>query len=82
MDAWYDYPQGAKGVTVDPFHRGDPKDALFVVRGGAWWMAEFTGGCSSIWRGFNHSSPANGYRGFRLVLGPRVDLVPPHPEKK
>jgi hypothetical protein len=70
LDAWYDYPKGKKEVTVDPFQIGRPdKDTRFVVRGGAWWMG--ADGCSSHWRSLNHNN-ANGFRGFRIVLGPEI----------
>jgi formylglycine-generating enzyme required for sulfatase activity/Spy/CpxP family protein refolding chaperone len=68
MDAWYDYPKYSGTPTVDPFHPGDPTKDAFVVRGGAWWAPLDM--CRSCWRDRNHCEPANGYRGFRLVLGP------------
>ena len=71
LDAWYEYPRNAKDVSVDPFHPGRPETSEFIIRGGAWWMGE--GECTSFWRERNHSSPAAGYRGFRMVLGPRMD---------
>ncbi len=36
FDAWYDYPKGEKGVTIDPVKIGQPDKDKFVVRGGAW----------------------------------------------
>jgi formylglycine-generating enzyme required for sulfatase activity len=72
FDAWYDYPKGEKGVTVDPFKIGKPDKATFVVRGGAWWsIPQF---CTSHWRYLNHNNP-NGFRGFRIVLGPAINSV-------
>ena len=69
FDAWYDYPKGAKEVTVDPFKIGQPDKDTFVVRGGAWWsIPQF---CTSHWRDLNHNNP-NGFRGFRIVLGPKL----------
>jgi formylglycine-generating enzyme required for sulfatase activity len=67
FDAWYDYPKGANEVTVDPFKIGQPDKDTFVVRGGAWWSIRDI--CTSHWRFQNHNSP-NGFRGFRIVLGP------------
>jgi serine/threonine protein kinase/formylglycine-generating enzyme required for sulfatase activity len=70
FDAWYEYPKGEKDVTVDPFNIGQPgKNTTFVVRGGAWWLP--ADACTSHWRGRNHKDP-NGFRGFRIVLGPEI----------
>jgi formylglycine-generating enzyme required for sulfatase activity len=69
-DAWYDYPQGAKDVAVDPFKVGDPEKDTFVVRGGAWWSSPEL--CASHWRSKNYNNP-NGFRGFRIVLGPAIN---------
>ena len=67
FDAWYDYPKGENDVTVDPFKIGEPDKDTFVVRGGAWWSVPHM--CASHWRFLNHNNP-NGFRGFRIVLGP------------
>ncbi len=69
LDAWYDYPKGKKEVTVDPFKIGQPDKDTFVVRGGAWWI--HANACASHWRYSNHNNP-NGFRGFRIVLGPEI----------
>jgi formylglycine-generating enzyme required for sulfatase activity len=69
FDAWYDYPKGEKGVTVDPFKIGQPDKDTFVVRGGAWWSVRHFN--SSHWRDRNYNNP-NGFRGFRIVLGPEI----------
>jgi formylglycine-generating enzyme required for sulfatase activity len=68
FDAWYEYPKGSKDVTVDPFKIGQPDKDTFVVRGGAWWSDQ-PNFCASHWRFKNHNNP-NGFRGFRIVLGP------------
>jgi formylglycine-generating enzyme required for sulfatase activity/serine/threonine protein kinase len=69
LDAWYNYPNDNKAVSVDPFTIGAPDKDTFVVRGGAWWFpAEW---CTSQWRSRNHNS-ANAFRGFRIVLGPEI----------
>jgi formylglycine-generating enzyme required for sulfatase activity len=69
FDAFDDYPRGENEVTVDPFKIGKPEKDTFVVRGGAWWAS--SGACTSHWlsRNFNN---ANGFRGFRVVLGPEI----------
>ncbi len=70
LDVWYDYPKGSKDVAIDPLNIGQlDKDKSFVVRGGAWWFRDQH--CSSGWRDRNPSSP-NGFRGFRIVLGPEI----------
>jgi serine/threonine protein kinase/formylglycine-generating enzyme required for sulfatase activity len=69
FDAWYEVPKGAADVTVNPFKIGNPDEDAFVVRGGAWWSAPAM--CSSHWRARNHNN-ANGFRGFRIVLGPQI----------
>jgi formylglycine-generating enzyme required for sulfatase activity len=69
FDAWYEYPKGDKGVTIDPFKIGRPDKDAFVIRGGAWWGPRHF--CTSHWRYLNHNSP-NGFRGFRIVLGPEI----------
>jgi formylglycine-generating enzyme required for sulfatase activity len=70
LDAWYDYPKGKEAAMVNPFKVGDPHEgATFVVRGGAWWCR--SGDCTSHWRSRNHNNP-NGFRGFRIVLGPEI----------
>ena len=70
LDAWSEYPEGTEDVTVDPFKIGRPDTATtFVVRGGAWWLGP--GECTSHWRSRNHNNP-NGFRGFRIVLGPEI----------
>jgi formylglycine-generating enzyme required for sulfatase activity len=70
FDAWYEYPKGKKDVTIDPFKLGQPANDTFVVRGGAWWGAsQFS---TSHWRAKNHNN-ANGFRGFRIVLGPAIN---------
>ncbi len=70
LDAWGEYPEGTEDVTVDPFKIGQPDtETTFVVRGGAWWLG--LGDCTSHWRSRNHNNP-NGFRGFRIVLGPEI----------
>jgi formylglycine-generating enzyme required for sulfatase activity len=70
FDAWYDYPKGPKNeVMVDPVKIGQPDRDTFVVRGGAWWSLPTM--CTSHRRAKNHSHP-NGFRGFRIVLGPEI----------
>jgi formylglycine-generating enzyme required for sulfatase activity len=69
FDAWCEFPRGTTDVTVDPFKVGNPEKDTFVVRGGAWWSSPHM--CSSHWRAKNHSN-ANGFRGFRIVLGPEI----------
>ena len=64
-DAWTETL--APGTVSDPYVAGDPATDRFVVRGGAWWLGADQ--CTSGWRSMNPAS-ANGYRGFRIVLGP------------
>jgi len=71
IDAWHDYPKDDAGVVVDPFHPGKADSDAFVVRGGAFWMTPDA--CNSSWRDRSQSEPANGYRGFRLALGPALN---------
>ena len=59
-------------MTVDPFKIGQPDKDAFVVRGGAWWIRPDL--CTSDWRGNNHNNP-NGFRGFRIVLGPAINSL-------
>lgn len=69
-DGWYEYPKGSKDTAVDPFKIREPgNDAALGVRGGAWWAD--SGMCKSRWRGLNPPTP-NGFRGFRIVLGPEI----------
>jgi formylglycine-generating enzyme required for sulfatase activity len=67
FDAWSAYPKDAKQTLVDPVHFGDPAKDTFVVHGGAWWMT--ADACTSSWRDRVLATPANGFRGFRVVLG-------------
>jgi serine/threonine protein kinase/formylglycine-generating enzyme required for sulfatase activity len=70
IDAWTEYPKSKNEVTVDPVKIGRPdKETTFVVRGGAWWLPADQ--CTSQWRSRNRSNP-NGFRGFRVVLGPEI----------
>ncbi len=70
IDAWTKYPKSKNEVTVDPVKIGRPdKETIFVVRGGAWWLPADE--CTSQWRSRNHNNP-NGFRGFRIVLGPEI----------
>ena len=69
FDAWNEYPKGQNEVTVDPFKIGRPDKETFVVRGGAWWS-----GARRVYQLTGDSridNNANGFRGFRIVLGPR-----------
>ncbi len=70
IDAWAESPKGKNEVAVDPVKIGRPdKETTFVVRGGAWWLPADQ--CTSQWRFRNHNNP-NGFRGFRIVLGPKI----------
>jgi serine/threonine protein kinase/formylglycine-generating enzyme required for sulfatase activity len=70
IDAWTEHPTSKKEVTVDPVKIGRPdKETTFVVRGGAWWLPADQ--CTSQWRSPNYNNP-NGFRGFRVVLGPEI----------
>ena len=69
FDAWQDFPKDVRGAAVNPFQIGNPEKDTFVVRGGAWWIDPRL--CTSHWRARNHSN-ANGFRGFRIVLGPAI----------
>jgi formylglycine-generating enzyme required for sulfatase activity len=70
IDAWTEYPKSQNAVTVDPVKVGRPdRETTFVVRGGAWWLPADK--CTSQWRSRNHNNP-NGFRGFRVVLGPVI----------
>jgi formylglycine-generating enzyme required for sulfatase activity len=55
-------------VATDPYYPGRSEREAYVCRGGAWYLPREK--CSSSWRGQSAAEPANGYRGFRLVLGP------------
>jgi formylglycine-generating enzyme required for sulfatase activity len=72
LDAWSGYPKGENEVTVDPFKIVQPDKDTFVVRGGAWWSGSQT--CACHWRSQNHNNP-NGFRGFRIVLGPAIHAL-------
>ncbi len=52
------------------FTIGQPEKDRFVVRGGAWWSVSRM--CASHERQMNHNNP-NGFRGFRIVLGPAIN---------
>jgi formylglycine-generating enzyme required for sulfatase activity len=85
LDLWKDYrPQGGKTIE-DPFQLAVPGgDCSFPVRGGSWLASSYR----LPWREFGLSpaprdatlctwrdrspSVAGAYRGFRLVLGPKL----------
>lgn len=71
LDRFVDYPERREGPTTDRFHEGDPSTAMFVVRGGSFWMYETGPTCFA--RTKRHNLPG-GFRGFRVVLGPTIPL--------
>jgi formylglycine-generating enzyme required for sulfatase activity/tRNA A-37 threonylcarbamoyl transferase component Bud32 len=71
LDRFVDYPERRETPTADRFHEGDPASAMFVVRGGSFWMYEAGPTCFSRTR--RHDLPG-GFRGFRVVLGPTIPL--------
>jgi formylglycine-generating enzyme required for sulfatase activity len=78
LDAWYEYPRGSKDVAVDPVTLGrSERGASIVLRGGAWWFDD--GLCASGRRDRCPATP-DGFRGFRVVLGPEIRTQTGHGE--
>ena len=75
LDRWHDYPKNSELPTVDRFYEGDPTRDTFVVRGNGFWKTEVWP--SAFVRTRRHDI-AGGFRGFRVVLGPKIR---PHPDR-
>jgi formylglycine-generating enzyme required for sulfatase activity/tRNA A-37 threonylcarbamoyl transferase component Bud32 len=78
LDRFEWYPSEQKDVTVDRFHPGKPRVDQFVVRGGRDGRQEvFPHPYARFYRDDNRG----GFRGFRVALGPTINIAPKDREK-
>jgi formylglycine-generating enzyme required for sulfatase activity len=73
LDRFEWYPTEQKDVTVDRFHAGKPGIDQFVVRGGKDGRSEVF---PHPYARFYRDDSPGGFRGFRVVLGPKIELAP------
>ena len=71
LDQWSEYPKEQDSPTVDRFHEGDPSRAMFMVRGHGFWYTDLP---PTVFVRAPRHDIAGGFRGFRIVLGPRINL--------
>ena len=71
LDEWRRYPKDSDSPTVDRFHEGDPTRAGFVVRGNGFWYTEVAP--TAFARTARHDI-RGGFRGFRVVLAPKIAM--------
>jgi formylglycine-generating enzyme required for sulfatase activity len=71
LDEWRRYPKDSDTPTVDRFHEGDPTRAGFVVRGSGFWNSEVE---PTVFARTARHDVRGGFRGFRVVLAPTINL--------
>jgi len=71
LDEWRRYPKDSGIPTVDRFHEGDPTRAGFVVRGSGFWNSEVE---PTLFARTARHDVRGGFRGFRVVLAPTINL--------
>ena len=72
LDAWYEYPKGMKELTIDPIQ--DRATQQGYIRRPRRSLVEQTGHVCQPLALKNHNNP-NGFRGFRIVLGPEIQGI-------
>ena len=71
LDQWHEYPENQESPTVDRFHEGDPSHAMFMVRGHGFWYTDLP---PTVFARAPRHDIAGNFRGFRIVLGPKITL--------
>jgi serine/threonine protein kinase/formylglycine-generating enzyme required for sulfatase activity/Flp pilus assembly protein TadD len=77
LDEWRDYRKPQSNATLNRFNEGNPSRSMFVVRGSGFWITEVPPTAFVRTRRYDI---AGGFRGFRVGLGPTIQLQYPPQE--